>query len=238
MISIRVLFLGPARDYAGTSEIELDVPDASTIGDLKDILAERYPDIGRAIRAIRFAVNESFAQDDQKLEPGDEVALIPPVSGGAGDAGVWVELVDGPIPADKVRTFATGDKALGGIVTFEGATRAEEDDDHGALERLDYEAYDTMARRQLELLARRAVERYSAGRVAIVHRLGAVLPGEASVIIAVACAHRAEAFKACRYLIDTLKQDVPIWKKDVFADGFVRWVQPGGAQGEQAGPID
>ena len=139
--------------------------------------------------------------------------------------GVWVELVRVPIPTSSVREFVSGDPSLGGIVTFEGSTRAESDPEHGRLVRLDYEAYESMARRQLERLARQAVDRFGARKVAIIHRLGSVPAGEASVMIAVACGHRAEAFEACRWLIDTLKEDVPIWKKDVFEDGSVRWVE-------------
>ena len=141
-------------------------------------------------------------------------------------ASVWVELVTGPIPAPRLREFVVGDPSFGGIVTFEGTTRAESDVAHGPLVRLYYEAYDAMAKLQLERLAHEAVGRFVAGKVAIVHRLGSVPVGEASVMIAVACGHRAEAFAACRWLIDALKKDVPIWKKDVFGDGFVRWGEP------------
>ncbi len=142
-------------------------------------------------------------------------------------ATVWVELVHAAIPVERVRAFVTGDPELGGIVTFEGVTRAELDGDHGPLVRLDYEAHESMARKQLERLADEATSRFGAGKVALVHRLGSVPPGGASVMIAVACPHRGEAFDACRWIIDTLKQDVPIWKKDVFEDGFVRWVETG-----------
>ncbi len=140
---------------------------------------------------------------------------------------VLIELVRGPIDAARVRGFVVGDPVLGGLAFFEGATRAESDPAHGVLLYLDYEAYDAMAVRQMHVLADEVGRRWYAGRVAILHRLGRVRPGEASVMIAVACAHRGEAFDACRWIIDTLKQDVPIWKKDVFEDGFERWVEPG-----------
>jgi molybdopterin synthase catalytic subunit len=138
-----------------------------------------------------------------------------------------IEIVDGPIDASKVRGFITGEPTLGGIVIFEGVTRAQRDPEHGALVRLDYEAHPTMARRQLELLAEQVIRQFGAGRAAIVHRVGGVAVAETSVLIGVACGHRAEAFDACRWIIDTLKKDVPIWKKDVFEDGFVRWVEAG-----------
>jgi molybdopterin synthase catalytic subunit len=148
--------------------------------------------------------------------------------------GIRVELVSGPIRTDDVRARLAGDSNLGGIVTFEGVTRADLDPEHGPVVRLEYEAYSEMAQRQLERLAEQAQSRWSLGRVVIIHRLGAVSPGEASVVIGVAAGHRAEAFEACRWLIDTLKKDVPIWKKDVYADGFTRWVQPRSGRCERA----
>ena len=139
---------------------------------------------------------------------------------------VWIELFDGPLPLGRALEFVSGDAALGGIVSFYGATRGEHDTEHGALVRLDYEAYRTMAENQMQELARSAQQKWGAGRIVMLHRLGPVGVGEISVAIAVACPHRAEAFEACRWLIDALKRDVPIWKKDVFADEFMRWVDP------------
>lgn len=138
----------------------------------------------------------------------------------------WVELFDGPLPLDRLLAFVSGDAGLGGIVTFYGATREESDPQYGSLVRLDYEAYRDMAQKQMEELARSAEQRWQAGGIVMLHRLGPVDVGEISVAIAVACPHRAEAFEACRWLIDALKRDVPIWKKDVFADGSTRWVDP------------
>jgi molybdopterin synthase catalytic subunit len=141
--------------------------------------------------------------------------------------GILVELVSGPIAAGRIRDFVMGDPAFGGIVTFEGATRRDFDPQHGNIVRLDYEAYESMAIKQLERLALEAKRRVLSGRIAIVHRTGGVPRGEVSVMIAVACGHRAEAFETCRWLIDTLKKEVPIWKKDVYEDGYVRWVKLG-----------
>ena len=233
MIEINVLFLGPARDFAGVENKMIELADDTTLAELSTILAERHPGLAGAMSTIRFAVNQEFADHATTLSAGDEVALIPPVSGGTEPDepsvgnGVLVELVRDSIPVDIVREFVTGDTALGGIATFEGVTRGETDPLHGPLSHLDYEAYEKMALGKLGELARQAKERWSAGRVAIVHRLGKVKPGEASVVIAVACAHRAEAFDACRWLIDTLKKEVPIWKKNVYAGGFTKWVNVG-----------
>lgn len=140
---------------------------------------------------------------------------------------IHIELTPAPILMDKEIARAQGEPSCGAVATFTGTTRLEQDGQHGALVRLDYEAYEEMARGQMRALAQQAIERWSLARVVMVHRIGAVFPGEASVVIAVACGHRVEAFESCRWLIDALKQEVPIWKKDIFADGFVRWVDPG-----------
>lgn len=224
-LRIRVLFFGPAGALAGVRDALVDLPDGATAGDLRANLIANHPRLAPALSTMRLAINHSFASDTQVLGAGDEAAVIPPVSGGAPEHDLLIELTQAPIDAERLRAFVTGDPALGGIVTFEGATRAETHPEHGPLDHLHYEAYEEMALRQLTQLAESARTRWSAGRIAIVHRLGVVPPGEASVHIAVACGHRAEAFAAARWIIDTLKQDVPIWKKDVYADGSTRWVE-------------
>lgn len=226
MIQITLLFLGPARDFAGVESAARSLEDGTNIGDLRRILAEEYPQLAPALNTIRFAVNERFATDVTTLADGDEVALIPPVSGGLDDPTVLVDLVSHEIDARAVREFVTGDELLGGIVTFEGATRRDANGAEGCVVRLDYQAYDAMARAELARLADEVKTRWSVGRVAVVHRIGSVPVGEVSVMIAVACGHRAEAFEACRWLIDTLKKDVPIWKKDIYQSGRERWVDP------------
>lgn len=141
-----------------------------------------------------------------------------------------VEILGTVVNAKKVRSFVTGDPTLGGIVVFGGVTRAQRDAEHGELVLLDYEAHPTMALHQMQRLAEEAIRDWGAGRVAMIHRIGRVHVGKTSVMIGVACEHRAEAFDACRWIIDTLKKDVPIWKKDVFEDGFVRWVETGNVE--------
>lgn len=137
-----------------------------------------------------------------------------------------VRLVHGPVPVEEIRRFVRGQGEHGGIVTFEGVTRREHDRVHGPLLRLEYEAYAEMAERQMRKLAIEAARRWSAWRVAVMHRVGGIPTGDVSVMIAVSCRNRAEAFEACRWLIDAVKQDVPIWKKDVFENGHTRWTEP------------
>jgi molybdopterin synthase catalytic subunit len=229
MIGVRILFLGPARDAAGRDEVHLDVPEGTTVCALRSLLVERSLVPRRLLDVARLAVNQRFTDESAVLADGDEVAVIPPVSGGAPQANnTWIDLVPGPIPLLDAHRFVCGDTSLGGIVTFCGTTRLDPDPQHGPLVHLEYQVYEGMARRQLDALATEARSRWSVGRLVLLHRVGVVPPGEVSVLIAVACPHRAEAFAACRWLIDTLKKDVPIWKRDVFADGFQRWVEPGG----------
>jgi len=233
MIHVEVIFFGPARDFAKTDRVSLALNAGATVGDLRPALSERFPDLRGALPTSRFAVNEEFAADDAPLAAGDEVAMIPPVSGGNDDGGIWVELVRAAVPVGRVREFISGDPALGGIATFEGATRAENDARHGSLDHLYYEAYEGMARRKLAEMAREAKHRWQLGKVVIVHRLGRVGLAEVSVMVAVAAPHRAESFEACRWLMDTLKKDVPIWKKARYATGHDRWVEAEEAAGER-----
>lgn len=223
--TIRVLFLGPARVLAGIESASVPLPTPPTVKELRRCLEVRYPTMARALPTMRLAINMNYAMDDAVLQIGDEVAVIPPVSGGSHER-IWVELFRLSLPMHEVRTFIGGDTALGGIVIFEGVTRSEHDAEHGALHRLDYEAYEGMALSEMRRLAEQAMSHWPLGKVALLHRMGTVLPGETSVIAAVAAGHRAEAFDACRFLIDTLKQDVPIWKIDVFSDGHSRFVKP------------
>ena len=232
MITIEVRFLGPAKDMAGAESTTLTLADEAGLDELRAALTARFPKISAALPTVRFAVNQEFVVDDLALNDGDEVAVIPPVSGGEETNRTWVELVDEPIPVARVRAFVTGDPSLGAITTFEGAIRNDSQEQHGPVVCLEYEAYREMAVKHMERLVGEAVNRWSLGRVAMIHRLGSVGLAEISIMIAVASGHREESFAACRWLIDTLKKDVPIWKKDVFADGTVDWVTPEGASPE------
>jgi len=139
---------------------------------------------------------------------------------------VLIDIVSDRIHREALHDFVIGDPSCGAVVIFEGTVRKEDHPDHGSLAHLFYEAYRDMAIAQMERVAGEARRRFSASRVAIVHRTGAVAIGEAAVVIAVACGHRAEAFDACRWIIDTLKTDVPIWKKNIWEEGEEQWVDP------------
>ncbi len=175
-----------------------------------------------ALRSVAIAVNHAYASLDQILKDGDEVAILPPVSGGSNSAdpehSELVALVREPIDAAAIeRAIKAGSD--GAVCIFDGIVR---DNTRGRQTlHLDYEAYAEMALNQMRLLRSEAIEHYGVREVAIVHRLGRLAVGETSIFIAVSSAHRGAAFEACRWVIDTLKKTVPIWKKEQFVDGAV-----------------
>ena len=146
----------------------------------------------------------------------------------------WIELNDQPLDAAAALRFVT-DAEAGGIAVFLGTTRAERNADEQPLVALDYDAYPEMAQKQMEELAHSARHKWPIRRIAVLHRTGRVAVGEASVIIAVATPHRADAFEACRWIIDSLKADVAIWKKEVWAEGPATWVHPSAVAEETRG---
>jgi MoaE-MoaD fusion protein len=215
---LRDLF--PATGSAGTP---LDLPDGATVSDLLERCRERALCEPAAWASVAVAVNREYARSSLVLADGDEVALLPPVSGGSGGAnsGPHVCLVrERIVPHDIVPPLERPED--GAIVVFDGIVRNHSR--HRATRYLEYEAYEAMALRTMEDLAAQALTRFAIRNVALVHRLGRIEIGESSVLIAVFSAHRAAAFDACRWLIDTLKQTVPIWKKEFFEDGAV-WAQ-------------
>lgn len=210
LVTVR-LFAG-LRERAGTGERELDLPDGACVGDVWAGLA-----LGDQPPGLLYAVNRSYAPADTRLADGDEVALIPPVSGGA------IRLSEGPIdPVDLMREVA--DERAGGIATFVGTTRIES---RGrTVVRLEYEAYEGMAEDVMAELAEELKASYDLCEVAMAHRVGVVGIGEISVAIAVSAPHRADALAACKDAIDRLKETAPVWKKEVY-EGGEEWIGRG-----------
>jgi len=225
-VQLSVLLLGPARMDIGADRVTLALSSPATIGDVRRELATMEPRLAGLLPKCRVAVNRRFADDAQVVANGDEIAVIPPVSGGAGDD--WIGLVEQPIDVAAIRAFVMAGESepFGGVCIFEGCTRAETHNQYGRLLRLEYESYDKMAVSQMRTIAEAARGRWPIARLGMVHRVGEVHVGEPSVVIAVTCAHRAEAFESCRWLIDTLKHDVPIWKREIWESGESTWVDP------------
>ena len=209
-----VLYFAGARDAAGTARETLAEAPA-TVGALRRALAEAHPPLARVLARSRVAVDEEFAADDAPLRDGAEVAIVPPVSGGAG----LFRVVDRPLALSEVVDAVAG-PGRGGIVTFTGTVRAETRGRR--VLRLEYEAYAPMAERKLAELGA-AIGREHGAEVAVVHRVGVLAPGDAAVVIACAAPHRTPAFRACEACIEALKRDVPIWKREVYEDGS-EWV--------------
>lgn len=217
-MKIVVRYFAIIRETLGRSEETREVPDGTTSGELFDALVEEEPRLSGMRTATMLMVNERYARVDVVLEDGDEVALIPPVSGGSERRLFRV----GPEPLDAREVEAlveTG--SAGAIVAFTGVVR---DRARGrAVVALEYEAYRPAAEAMLGQIGDEIAARWGIDRVAIAHRTGRLAVGEASVVIAVASPHRQEAFAACAYAIERLKEIVPIWKKEQYDDGAT-WI--------------
>ena len=218
---VRVLFFGILRESFGAAEQWVELPGAaSSVGALLTHLQRgAAPSLRGLWPSLAVAVNQHYAQAADLLAPGDEIALLPPVSGGAaGESVERVLLTHAPLAGEAaVAALKTGSD--GAVVVFDGIVR---DNTRGRRTRyLLYEAYEEMALAQMLELVAEACRRFPVRDALLHHRLGQLEVGETSVLIAVVSAHRGAAFDACRWLIDTLKQTVPIWKKEVFVDGAV-----------------
>jgi MoaE-MoaD fusion protein len=216
---VRVLFFGMLKDAAGKSSEVVEVNANASLRDLLAVCEARIPKLKELMASLAVAVNQEYAGPYTQLKENDEVALLPPVSGGAPDNRKrHASIVRVPI---KTQSIVSGLKhgEDGAALVFEGIVRNQTR--RRKTRYLDYEAYEEMALQQMELLAVQALQQFQIRDVAIVHRLGRLEIGETSVLIAVVSAHRAAAFDACRWLIDTLKRTVPIWKKEHFEDGAV-----------------
>lgn len=209
---VEVRFFAGLRERAGERSRTVEVPAGTRAGEVYATLG-----LGDVPPGLLLAVNHAYVEPDAELADGDELALIPPVSGGA------FRLSEEPLSLEAA-VAEVADPAAGAIATFVGTTRARS---RGRdVIRLEYEAYEGMAEREMERLARELSERHELVAIAIHHRVGVVEVGEPSVVIAVSSAHRAPALAACHEAIDTLKQTVPLWKKEVYVGGE-QWIGQG-----------
>jgi molybdopterin synthase catalytic subunit len=227
---VRVLFFGRLKEITGCNEDWAELAEGASVAELFARYGRQFPQLGEYRASLVAAVNEEFARWDGALRNGDEVAFLPPVSGGAETAVAedMVELVRQPIRASELLAHVKAPKD-GAVVVFDGIVR---NTFQGRVTLyLDYEAYEPMALRQMREIAAQLRTRFRIDRVALVHRLGRLEIGETSILIAVSAPHRAAAFDACRFAIEAVKRSVPIWKKEHFADGAV-WVE-----GSAPGPL-
>ncbi|HEX2232269.1 MAG TPA: molybdenum cofactor biosynthesis protein MoaE [Thermoleophilaceae bacterium] len=215
-MEVTVRLFAMLRERAGAPELVLDLPDGACVG---DALAQ-LSDLAAGLPLV-MAVNREYAGEDEPLSAGDELALIPPVSGGDVAAAPWVRVTAEPLSLDAVAERVRDPRA-GAVVTFQGVTRE--------VALLEYEAYKQMAAERLASIAENAVEAHGLCAAAVEHRVGRVPLSESSVVVAVSAPHRPEAFAGAREIIDRVKAEAPIWKKEL-EGGEGRWVQgrrPGG----------
>ena len=225
-LKVTALLFARLREQAGGERFPLELPAGSTVADAYAELRRLHPALEARREIVRAAVNQEFAGWEDALAEGDEVAFIPPVSGGS-EVGVLFELTDKPLDARRLEA-AVARAGAGAICTFTGVVR---DNSRGReTTRLEYEAYPGMAESQMRAIAAEIAERWPEARVAMAHRTGVLEIGEASVVVSASCPHRGDAIAACKWGIDRLKETVPVWKKEFFADGEA-WIE-----GDEARP--
>ncbi len=209
---IRVKLFASVREIVGQSEVTLEVPDGMTASLLPQQLADAYPRLRNLASFLKVAVNQEYADGARVLADGDEVALLPPVSGGADT----FEITDAPLSLDAMAAALRHD-TCGASASFLGIVRGLA---RGRkVDYLEYDAYPEMAVAKMRQIGEEIRTRWPVDRIAIAHRVGRLGVGEASVAIALASPHRREALEACAYAIERLKEIVPIWKKEVWSDG-------------------
>ena len=215
-MKVKILFFGLTQDLTGVKEQQLEISEGENLEGLWDRCSCRFPRLAELTNSLLVVVNQEVAHRSRPLRDGDEVAFMPPVSGGVSDD--FFLLTRQSIPtADLTRRLKN--PADGALAVFEGIVR-----DHSQGRRtlyLEYEAYEPMAVRKMEEIGGEAKRQFDIDGIGMIHRLGRLEIGETSVAILVSSAHRRAAFQACQYAIDRLKQIVPIWKKEYFEDGAV-----------------
>jgi MoaE-MoaD fusion protein len=213
-MKVRVIYFGMLKDAVGRQIDEVILPAGATLGDLVTDRIQQNNVIDNFRKVLAFSVNQEYAQLSTVLHDGDEVAMLPPVSGGSSRCALVRSRIEAHTTLDQIK-----DPEDGAVSVFDGIVRNNTRGRRTLY--LEYEAYEEMALKQMEQLAGEAIDKFGVRDARIVHRLGRLEIGETSVFIAVASAHRAAAMDACRWLIDTLKKTVPIWKKEFFEDGAV-----------------
>lgn len=212
--TIHIRHFALVRELVGVNQESRTYPDLVTPDEVFADIGRDHPDLARLRGTVRVMVNHAYGAWDSPLEDGDELAFIPPVSGGSGHR--LFRVTASPLDARETEAFVR-DPSCGAVLTFTGEVR---DNARGSdVTALDYEAYDEAATAMMGTIADEIEDQFGVDRIAIIHRVGYLEPGEASVVISVASPHRDEAFRAARHAIERLKQIVPIWKKEHYAGG-------------------
>ena len=226
-VAVHVRYFARLREQAGTESETIELAPGSTVTDAYDVVKRAHPGLEPNRDTVRPALNMEFADWDAVVGEGDDLAFIPPVSGGVNAVGVMFEVTAEPLDARRVERAVAHSRA-GAICTFTGVVR---DSSRGrTVTHLEYEAFAEMATAQMRRIADEIGEKWPEARVAMIHRTGRMEIGEPSVVVSVSAPHRAEAIDACRWGIDRVKESVPIWKKEHAADGTF-WIE-----GDQSKP--
>jgi len=226
-MTVNVRLFAILRERAGRDSVEIELPEGATVGDAFKRLAAA-PGLGELVERLplRMAVNREYVGEDTTIAPGDELALIPPISGGAA-ARTRVSVTEEPLDAGELSRWV-GDAGAGAIVTFQGVTRE--------VASLDYESYRQMAEERMAAILEECAERHDLLAAAAEHRIGRVALGEPGVVVAVSAGHREEAFAGAREAIDRIKAEAPIWKRELDAAGKGEWVEGEAAPEPEAAP--
>ena len=233
MININIRLFAAFKELIGKNQIDLSVPENSSVKDVIKTLEASYPEVKNILTISKFAVNMEYQDVEMKLSDGDEITIIMPVSGGAGnnnndekslelsgiDKKILIEIIHDKVDTCRVLDFISTPSA-GSILLFNGTVRDNED--AKPVKYLFYEAYNEMAIKEMQKLIERVFEDYEVLKVAIIHRIGRIDIGDISISIGVSSPHRKDSYLASKFLIDNIKETVPIWKKETFED-FDKW---------------
>lgn len=227
---VQVNYFAAARDLAGCASQRVSLPESSiSLAELKTLLAALHPQLAPHLQRMRLAINGELHAQVERVNAGDEIDVLPPVAGGSGSA-FQCALQSEPLSVDRA-IAQVSHAGAGGIAVFIGVVR-----DHapqGAVARLDYEAHETLALREMERISGELTREHPEARISVQHRIGQLAIGDMAVVIAASAPHRALAFTVCRAAIDRIKESVPIWKKEWAPDGSALWVNLDGAPPEK-----
>ncbi|MHB1697072.1 MAG: molybdenum cofactor biosynthesis protein [bacterium] len=219
MINVQVRLFAAFKEIIGKNQLDLQIPDGSSVKDVIAIIGETYPGVKEVLMISKYAVNMEYDDTARKLLEGDEITVIMPVSGGVAavsENNVYIEITSENIDAGKVLNFVS-DYSAGSVLLFNGTVR---DNDEGKpVKYLFYEAYEEMAVKEIKKLINTAFNDFRIAKVCVIHRIGKMDSGEISISIGISSPHREDSYLASKFLIDNIKETVPIWKKEFFEEG-------------------
>ncbi len=217
-MKVRLRLFAGLHDLVGQREVTLELGESSTVVELQQELGRQYPAVVPFLPTLVCAVGDEFVPTDQVLQDGDDISLIPPVSGGSDDTFL---LTTDPLEPDRLVAAVRKDES-GAVALFFGVAR--NNSEGRRVQALEYEAHDTLAEKKLREVGEEIRAKFAVTGVGIHHRTGRLEIGEASLLVAVSSAHRKQAFEACHFAVDRIKETVPIWKKEIWEDGGGAWV--------------